>query len=64
MRDYNFIEEGSGKRVPVAQLPTSFIRELLSGELYIVHSDGEIDPICKVKKRLELELLIRQLGLR
>lgn len=64
MRDHNYITP-EGRRMPVAEMPTSKIQELLAdGEVQIDDSDGYRDPSASVMERLRIELLIRELGLR
>ncbi len=58
MRDYTC--DG----VPVEQLSTEFIQECLADGIEILDSDGYIDAIDRVIKRLELELFIRANNLR
>lgn len=63
MLDYDYIT-ADGKRVPIAELPTRLIHELLAGPINIVDSDKTRDPVTDVRKRLDLELFIRSKGLR
>jgi len=63
MLDYNYITT-DGARIPVAQLPTPIICDLLAGPLNIIDSEMTRDPVGDVRKRLDLELFIREKGLR
>jgi hypothetical protein len=63
MLDYSYITT-DGARIPIAKLPTPVIRDLLSGPLNIVDSDTSRDLAGDVRKRLDLELFIREKGLR
>lgn len=58
MRDYTC------NGVPVSQLPTELIEECLRDGIEINDSDGYLDPISAVMKRLELELYIRTHNIR
>lgn len=52
--------------VPTSQIPTETIKDLLINGFKINNSDGrsEAEAIECVRQRLEIELLIRNLGLR
>lgn len=62
MHDYRFIFP-DGQRVPVAELPTPLIRYLLSDGVELDGADPHETPE-QVMKRLDLELFIREKGLR
>jgi len=62
MRDYVFITTDD-KRIPTAELPTLLIVALLASGVEIVGREDP-DEETAVMKRLELELFIRQKGLR
>lgn len=63
MRDYNYTP-GDGTLIPIAQMRTEDIVQLLADGITIVADDGERDPASAVARRLRLELDIRTLGLR
>lgn len=63
MLDYHY-NTTDGHRVPIAELPTALIYELLAGPINIVDSDTSRDPVRDIRKRLDLELFIRAKGLR
>jgi hypothetical protein len=50
--------------VPIAQLPTDFLQECLVDGIEINDSDGFVDPVNKVLKRIEIELFIRANNIR
>jgi hypothetical protein len=60
MRDYTFDPDGKDPGVPIAELPTATIQELLDQGF---EPNGEA-PVEAIRERLRLELHIRALGLR
>lgn len=63
MKDHNYVDD-SGKRTPIAQLSTEFLHELLRGRIYIHESADAGVTVADVKKRIEIELIIRRNGWR
>lgn len=61
MDDHNYITE-SGESIPTAKLPTAKIIELLQDGI-TVQDTAQPDAVFWVRMRLEIELLIRRLGL-
>lgn len=61
MRDYNYITP-NGQRVPVSQMGTATIHEILRNGLEVT-DDGQADPVECAMERLRIELVIRSLGL-
>ena len=68
MRDYNFIDD-DGRRIPVAQMSYEDIRLTLRYPIVIVNREeypglSEHEAAQAVRRRLEIELLIRKQGMR
>lgn len=64
MQDY-FYTPKDGSRTPVSELPTSLILQLLQEGIEITDPfSSPCEDVKSVRRRLELELEIRNLGLR
>jgi hypothetical protein len=63
MRDY-YLHTTDGARIATAELPTPLIVEMLREGFNIVDAETSRDPVGDVRKRFELELFIREKGLR
>ena len=63
MRDHYYVGK-DGSRTAVADLPTPMIHEILRDGVYVVHKDHPGERTESVVERLQLELFIRERGLR
>jgi hypothetical protein len=63
MRDHNYIRK-DGTRIPVSQMLTAKIQELLAdGGVNVINDEGFVDSSHWIMERLRIELLIRELSL-
>lgn len=63
MRDHTFTDD-EGRTVLVAQMNTADIHDCLRNGFVINHSDHPDDNAQSILERLQIEILIREKGLR
>lgn len=61
MRDHYLIDDATGRRVPVAELPTTTVRELLATGVEVVDDYEGPETEADVLARLRIELVAREL---
>lgn len=61
MRDHYLVDEVTGRRVPVAELPTATVRELLETGVEVVDPYEGPETAADVMARLRIELVAREL---